>query len=54
MNRGAMIEMMEHDELIIDNNKVTTISDAMRGLLTAEAAINAMVSISHTPSSMVQ
>jgi len=47
VNRTAMLQMMETSELVIDNNAVTTINDAVRGLLTAEAAINTMVS--HTP-----
>lgn len=44
-----MLEMMETSELVIDNDATvtTTINDAVRGLLTAEAAINTMVS--HTP-----
>lgn len=37
-----MIELMECGEVVIDNNNNTTINDAMRGLLTAEAAINTM------------
>ena len=39
-----MVEMMESGELTIDNNNTTTINEAMRGLLTAEAAINVMAS----------
>lgn len=39
-----MVEMMESpDGLVIDNNESTTTNDAIRGLLTAEAAINTMV-----------
>ena len=40
-----MIEMMECTELVIDNKNNTTINDAIGGLLTAEAAINTMVSL---------
>lgn len=40
-----MLELMETGELIIDNNNMTIINNAMKGLLTAEAAaINSMVS----------
>lgn len=40
-----MFELMETGELIIDNNNMTIINNAMKGLLTAEAAaINSMVS----------
>ena len=45
-----MVELMEGTELTLDNNHHTTINDALRGLLSAEAAANSMVSI-HSPSS---
>ena len=39
-----MEEIMEANELTIDNNNITTINDALRGLLTAEvAAFNSII-----------
>ena len=46
IHRLAMVEIMEANELTIDNNNNTTINDALKGLLTAEAAaLNSIVSI---------
>ena len=39
-----MVELMEGTELALDNNH-TTINNALRGLLSAEAAANSMVSV---------